>query len=271
VADSKANGLAVRILSALVLLPVAVGAIYFGGWAFTIMVLIAAVLMVHEWNVLCGGKGFGFSSIVGMASVVGAGLLIVELPMTYVAATVGAGAALAWLASSWSGLKGGWAAAGVVYVAAPCLSLLWLRADEDSGRWLVLLLFCVIWATDMGAYAAGRTIGGPRLAPRISPKKTWAGLLGGVFLAVLSGIALTAAGGFMPLWAAGLLGAVAAVLAQLGDLGESLVKRHFDAKDSGNLIPGHGGILDRVDGLVLTAPALAILIAVMGRNLGAAQ
>jgi phosphatidate cytidylyltransferase len=251
-----------------VLLPVALGAIYFGGWAYTAMVLIASVLMVHEWNVLTGSESVGLPTVIGAASVVGAGGLVGAFPFSYAVLVILGGAVIAWLAGTFRGRLGVWPALGVLYAGVPCITLLLIRGDGESGRWFALLLFCVVWATDVGAYAAGRIIGGPRLAPRISPKKTWAGLLGGMVCAGASGAALAALGGFMALWLAAGIGAVFALLAQIGDLAESMVKRHFDAKDSGNLIPGHGGILDRVDGLVLTAPALAALIALMGRNLG---
>jgi phosphatidate cytidylyltransferase len=147
------------------------------------------------------------------------------------------------------------------------MALDWLRADPVYGQLTIFWLFGVVWATDIGAYAAGRTIGGAKLAPRISPNKTWAGLAGGVLSAGLVGlgVAIWFVKDPHPLALAGLSAALA-VLAQLGDLGESSLKRHFGVKDSGRLIPGHGGVLDRCDGLLSTAPAVALLCWFAGGN-----
>src|SRR5215468_347717 len=118
-----------------------------------------------------------------------------------------------------------------------------LRVVPDDGRVAVFWLLGIVWATDIGAYAAGRALGGPRLAPRVSPNKTWAGLAGGVVGAALAGAAVAAAGS-APVGGLALAGGVLAVVAQAGDLGESLAKRRFGVKDTGTLIPGHGGLLD---------------------------
>ena len=179
-------------------------------------------------------------------------------------------AAAAIMAYEWnrlcSGLTGGrsggravWLASGVVYIGLPCLALLFLRATPEFGRETLFWLLAIVWAADTGAYAFGRLIGGPKLAPVISPNKTWAGLTGGIGLAALAGVGaalflekpdvLVLAG-----WSA-LIGAVS----QGGDLVESWVKRHFKVKDTGSIIPGHGGMLDRVDGLLAAALAVAII------------
>ena len=154
----------------------------------------------------------------------------------------------------------GWWLVGVGYVAAPMLALAWLR-DLDHGL-LVLWVFFIVWATDIGGYFFGKAIGGPKLAPKLSPKKTWAGLLGGMAFSIAVGLLLhfvfgLVGGLFVIVIASGLL----AAWAQAGDLLESGIKRHFGVKDSGGLIPGHGGLLDRVDGLVFVAPAVALLLA----------
>jgi phosphatidate cytidylyltransferase len=152
-----------------------------------------------------------------------------------------------------------WLAAGVIVVGLPCLAFAWMRMD--AGAHAVMWLLGAVWATDIGAYATGSTLGGPKLAPRISPNKTWAGLTGGIICAALWSILFTAWLHDAPaLPVAVLLGATAAVVAQVGDLGISIVKRRFGVKDTGKLIPGHGGVLDRIDGLLTTAPALALLL-----------
>lgn len=146
-----------------------------------------------------------------------------------------------------------WLFLGTLYALAPVASLIWLR-DVPHGRERVLLLVAAVVATDIGAYFAGRLIGGPKLAPQISPKKTWAGLTGGVMLAALTARLLFPLHPVHAVLAAGF-----AVIAQIGDLAESALKRRFNVKDSGRLIPGHGGVMDRLDGLILAAPVAAIL------------
>ena len=150
----------------------------------------------------------------------------------------------------------GWVIAGFVYALLPALALLWLRDRAPQGLELLYWVFIVTWSTDIGAYFAGRAIGGPKLAPSISPNKTWAGLVGGMISAGLAGLAWTQYV-MLPLaliWLAPLFAAAA----QGGDLFESWLKRRAGAKDSGTLLPGHGGILDRLDGLVVVATLTAL-------------
>lgn len=160
------------------------------------------------------------------------------------------------------------AAVGVVYMAATVISLLWLREAVAGGALLILFLFVCVWAADTGAYFTGRMIGGPRLAPNISPSKTWAGLAGGLAGAVLAGYGFALGiGAFAPLMALP-LALLLALASVAGDLFESAVKRHFAVKDSGRLIPGHGGVLDRIDGLLFAAPALALFQWAVGNSSG---
>lgn len=221
------SGLGLRVLSGLVLVPIALGLAYAGGTAFNLLVLLAAALMADEWRRLCS-----------------------------VDASASGAAHRRWL----------WLAAGAVYIAVPCIAIIWLRSDAAVGRQAILWLFAVVWATDIGAYFAGRGIGGPKLAPRISPAKTWAGLLGGMVCAALVGAAtalLLDLSRAVPLI---VISGLLAVVAQAGDLLESMVKRRFGVKDSGHLIPGHGGVLDRLDGLLTAAPAVAALTLVTGEG-----
>lgn len=221
------SGLGLRVLSGLVLVPIALGLAYAGGAAFNLLVLLAAALMADEWRRLCS-----------------------------VDASASGAAHRRWL----------WLAAGAVYIAVPCIAIIWLRSDAAVGRQAILWLFAVVWATDIGAYFAGRGIGGPKLAPRISPAKTWAGLLGGMVCAALVGAAtalLLDLSRAVPLI---VISGLLAVVAQAGDLLESMVKRRFGVKDSGHLIPGHGGVLDRLDGLLTAAPAVAALTLVTGEG-----
>ena len=148
-----------------------------------------------------------------------------------------------------------WPISGLLYIGVACAGLLILRADPEQGRGLVVAFFAVIWATDIGAYLVGRAVGGPKLAPTISPKKTWSGAIGGAVCAMVAGF-LTGNAMDLSHSSAVLLGiaGVISVVSQIGDLVESWWKRHFGVKDSGNLIPGHGGILDRIDGVLLASP-----------------
>lgn len=162
-----------------------------------------------------------------------------------------------WDAMTEHRMSSGWGWGGVFYVTATCLSFILLR---DESLTLMIYLLAVVWATDIGAYFSGKQIGGPKLAPRLSPNKTWAGLFGGMLSAVTVGGILSFFFAFpVHIVQAALLGASLAVVAQMGDLFESWLKREAGMKDSSGLIPGHGGILDRVDGLTFTAPLLVVV------------
>ena len=252
--------LQVRALSALVMAPPALLAVWWGGYAFGGLVAIAVAVMCWEWHVMVLGR-FGW---VGRVSA-----LLAALGCLAAVVRADGGAALVVLAAIGAAAFGAdlgrdnrrpklWAGLGALYVGLPGVALVWLRGQGDDGRLLLVWLLLVVWATDIGAYACGRLIGGPLLAPRISPKKTWAGLLGGMVSAALVGLVVSSqasVGAPMGL-AAG--GALLAVIAQAGDLVESWVKRRWGVKDASNVIPGHGGVLDRVDGLLAVAGAVAL-------------
>lgn len=247
-----------RLLSAAVLAPVALAAVWLGSPYFDILVAVAGGVMAWEWARICRGR-FGGSGALMAVVAAGAGLASAVYP--------GVGAAVVWvgclLIAALS--RSGWLAFGTLYVGLPVVAMVWLR--EAGGMGTMLWLFLVIWATDTGAYAAGRGIGGPLLAPRISPKKTWAGLLGGMASAAVVGAVAGLIAGLpaWPLLAA--FSAVLAVVAQIGDLFESSVKRRFNVKDSSAIIPGHGGVLDRVDGLIAAAPVVALAVLALGGGL----
>lgn len=257
------DGLGPRVISSLVLAPTALAISYVGGISFGLLTLAAAGVMAYEWNRLCNdaaprtGAVF-IAVIVGAVGAAALGAANIAL-LAVVPATVMA-FAVAWV----TGARRWWSAVGVVYIAIPCISMIWLRHAPAQGLETIFWLFAVVWATDTGAYFAGRGFGGPRLAPRISPKKTWAGLVGGIASAFVVG-AVTArlldGPGAVPLV---VLSCATAVAAQAGDLWESWVKRHFSVKDTGGLIPGHGGLLDRLDGLMTAAPAVAAVVLLDG-------
>ena len=261
--DKRRNGglLRTRVISALVLAPVALAAVHFGTPYFDFLVACVVIVMAWEWRRLCAGGRFDFSGY-GFAAIVGAATALSSFGYFLVASAVVCAGALAVYAAGairehrpalWTGV-------GVFAVGIAGVALIAVRAQPE-GSWLTFWLLATVWATDIAAYFTGRAIGGPKLAPSLSPGKTWAGLIGGVL----------AAGGWSVCWALwtdvsqpgtlAVLGMGTAVLAQLGDLGVSAVKRRFGAKDASNLIPGHGGLLDRADGFIGAAPFVALSIA----------
>lgn len=250
----KLNDLWLRLITGLVLAAAAAGAIWFGGPVYAAFVVAAAVLVLREWANLTGLKPrLYLLSLAVLACAVALAFVDVRIDGLFKAAgVIGAGAIVLIL-------FGGPAAAGVAYAGLPAVALLWLRA-LPWGFELVVWIMAVVIATDVFAYFTGRLIGGRKLAPKISPGKTWAGLIGGVVAALIIGW-LVARHFDLPVWL-GFAGGIMAVLAQAGDLFESWLKRRVGAKDSGTLLPGHGGVMDRVDGLLPVALATAVAVLV---------
>lgn len=252
--------------------PVALAAVWLGPPWLSALVLAAAAGMGWEWARLClRGAGFGLDGALVLATeVLSVGALSVGAAGSAEAAGAAAclvalgGSAAVFLAAVLTrSAEPPWIAGGTLWIALGALAFLWLAIAPQGGREAILWLLGIVWATDIGAYAAGRSIGGPKLAPRLSPNKTWAGLAGGVVSAALVGLLAARLTGGRPLIPA-LASAILAVIAQAGDLAESLAKRHFGVKDSSNLIPGHGGLLDRLDGLLTAAMAAALMALVAG-------
>jgi phosphatidate cytidylyltransferase len=192
------NNLVVRILSAVVLAPVAIYVAYLGGWVFAIFWGLAAAAVLWEWLKLVSGPG--------------------------------------------------WIVAGIFYAFALLAAPLVLRNDPDFGFLVMILLFAIVWTTDIFGYFAGRAFGGPKLMPAISPKKTWSGALAGTLGAMVVAVLVAAYFGSFNRTAIAALALLLSVVSQLGDLLESWIKRRFGAKDASQLIPGHGGVMDRLDG-----------------------
>lgn len=258
-AVSKRSNLRLRILTSLVLAPVVLAAIYVGGAIYACTIALVIGLGFAEWLsiTLPNERGLLRDLAIGMS-----------IALVLATAAVGMTTGLVLLAAMQGllllalGFRGGAAAAlGLVYLGAFALALLWIRSSGTlGGFWTVAWLVILVWATDIGGYIFGRWIGGPKLAPVVSPNKTWAGLIGGAGLALVTGLALLPLAGLaMPVWGVAALAVCLAVVAQGGDLFESAIKRRFGVKDSGTIIPGHGGVLDRVDGLIAAAPTLALL------------
>lgn len=226
--ETTTGNLESRIRSSLVLAPVTLFAVIMGGMWFNVLILVGAILMSFEWQSITRN-------------------LEGDRPH-----------------------KRRWRWRGVAYIAIVASSFLWLRnldlaIDGYAGVWIVLWMLTVVWATDIAAYFTGRNLGGPKLAPSISPNKTWSGLIGGVTAAALIGMVFGIITGMPSIGTLFWMSAATAIVSQGGDLLESYIKRLCGVKDSGDLIPGHGGILDRVDGFVTAAPFVMILFVLMGK------
>jgi phosphatidate cytidylyltransferase len=244
-----------RIVASLCLAPIVVVCILLGDAAFIVLVVAAVTLLAREWLRMCNDGRF-FDTIVAFLLPIWAAIAstLLGYPVAAVALLV-LGTLVVAIAT------GGrpWLSGGVLYLGLPGLALVWLRTGFPDGLEIVLWLFLVVWSSDIGAYVAGRLLGGPKLAPRISPNKTWSGAVGGLMFAGVCGglfawLARTSDPAVTVVASIGL-----SIVAQAGDLAESQMKRHFGVKDTGTLIPGHGGLLDRLDSLLLGAVATAAL------------
>jgi len=222
------SSLVKRILSAIVLAPIVIAAVWFGGIAFYALIAAVFIIGIHEWSRISMKDG----------------------------------------RVSWGTL-----ALGIPYIALACVAAIWLRNFHEAGFYLLVYVFVAIWSCDIGAYAFGRAIGGPKMAPHLSPNKTWAGMVGGalsaaILLAAYDVYLENLPGNQMievttwPLHA--VIGVMLACIGQVGDLLESGLKRRAGVKDSGNLIPGHGGLLDRIDALLLALPVFSAVLLMMG-------
>jgi phosphatidate cytidylyltransferase len=252
--ESTSRNLLMRIVAAVVLIPLAVAIAYAGGWLWAALVTLAASGLFVEWLVVVGLAGAMRVTVPGVGALAAAGLCLAfgRLDAASIVLAVGL-IAVASIAPE----RRGWAAAGFFYAAAAEMASILVRLDSVKGFAALMFVLLVVWVTDSGGYFAGRGIGGPKLWPRVSPKKTWAGAAGGfaASLAVAAGFAVFDLGKTLPLL---MLSAVLSVVSQLGDLFESAVKRRFGVKDSGHIIPGHGGLMDRLDGFVAAVVVAAL-------------
>jgi len=255
-----------RVVSAAVLGPPALAAVWYGGAWLAGLVLIAVALMGWEWARLVGRGGFGPAGIAVVATGLAAVAAAADGGLSVGGLVAAGGAVVVFGAALAGGAEPLWAAGGTLWLAVGTAAFMVLAALPEAGRDTALWLLAVVWANDTAAYVCGRTIGGPKLAPRFSPNKTWAGFAGGVASAGLAGwIAGWLAESGSPLLLIG-LSLLLGVAAQLGDLAESAAKRHFGVKDASALIPGHGGLLDRVDGLLAASILAGLLALATGRS-----
>ena len=258
---SAKSELVLRVVTAAILAPIVLLGAWAGGIWFALLVALIIGVGGHEWSRLCNIDRPGSIA-----------LLIFTGPVLAIALLTGEFAAglVVFVLMLISAVGGGdrstrlWSVAGVVYLGVPAIAILILRSDAQSGLEALFFLFGVVWLTDIGAYAFGRLIGGPRLAPSISPGKTWAGAIGGFVLAVAGAQTATILFDIQPPLGAVPLAILLSIATQCGDLLESWVKRSFAKKDSGTIVPGHGGILDRIDGLLVAAPVMAAIFIAQG-------
>lgn len=256
----KLADLGVRVMSAIVMAALALGAVWIGGWLFAAFWTIVGIAMLWEWQHLVGGESVSTRLYVGAGAVsLIAGLASLGHAEAAMVVLVIGALASAWLAD---GARALWSGAGVVYVGLMVIAVCVLRASLFYGLLATLWLFAVVWTTDVMAYFGGRLIGGPKLWPRVSPGKTWSGFLVGVTCGAAASSALALSlttPGEASVFPLIVLGLVTAAISQGGDLFESSLKRRFGAKDSGRVIPGHGGALDRLDAFVFASIFAAVI------------
>jgi len=254
---ARSSELALRVASAVVLVPLAIVTAYVGGWPFAVFWSAAALGVLWEWmSLVTEADRRALLVAAGACLVLTLALLIFGYLLAAVivlAMGVLAAAALAPAA------RRAWVAAGLPYAGAIAFAPIVLRSGGEEGFLAILFLFATVWATDICAYFTGRAIGGPKLMPSVSPKKTWSGALGGTVAAVVAALAVAKASGLGGWFALAPLAVLLSVTAQAGDLFESFLKRKFGAKDSSHLIPGHGGLMDRLDGFVAASVVAALI------------
>jgi phosphatidate cytidylyltransferase len=252
--EPGSRNLLMRVLAALVLAPLALAIAYAGGWLWAVLVTLASIGLYVEWLTITGLAREMRVTAPGVAALAIAGICLIAGRIDAAMVVLAVGLIAVTLLSP---DRRNWTAAGFLYAAAAEVASVLIRLDSASGFVALIFVLLVVWVTDIGGYFAGRGIGGPKLWPRVSPKKTWAGAAGGfaLSLAVAAGFAAFGLGKAGPLL---LLGAFLSIVSQLGDLFESAVKRRFGVKDSSQIIPGHGGLLDRLDGFVAAVVVAAV-------------
>jgi phosphatidate cytidylyltransferase len=256
--------LKLRIVSGAALALTAFAFAYAGTASFAVLVDTVAVFVAWEWGRIVRGVGADLAFYVHAAasllsiSLAAAGYAALGVAVLVIAAIIlvplvfGRGARLS--------------ALGVFYSGLPALALIWMRSSESYGLAAVLFIFAVVWSSDIAAYAAGRMIGGAKLWPSVSPNKTWAGLIGALCAGAIAGLLAALMLSDASIARLVVLGLVLSFIAQAGDLGESALKRVFGRKDASDLIPGHGGFMDRMDSIVAVATAAALFALAVGPN-----
>lgn len=249
-----------RVWTALALIPLAIVPVLFGGPLYALVIAGMSVFLIFEWTRLVRRAELqrGFYALAATALVAvglaAAGRYVSALVAVFVGGLLAT--TLEWPRRN----PDSWPAVGAGYLIGPAVAALYVREVPQEGLLLTLMLFAVVWGADSGAYAFGKTIGGPKLIPRVSPGKTWAGAIGGALTGGVVALLVALIGGLdgWPLW--GLAGVFLAVTSIVGDIAESQLKRSYGVKDSGSAFPGHGGVLDRLDGFLFAAVAMALIV-----------
>ncbi len=244
-----------RIISGVILALVVLLVTWLGGFAFRLLAVAIGAAVYVEWRTITALDAGTSAKIAEFGLVIVFATILAGLPPTVVFALILFMTAFAILLVLIGQAKK-WLPLGLAYAAVPAASFAFLRSDNAEGLFAILFLFAIVWSTDIFAYFVGRSLGGPKLAPQISPNKTWSGAIGGTAAAVAAGLGLAGLSGPAGNAILPFVIIFVSMLAQIGDLFESWIKRQFGVKDSGTLIPGHGGVMDRVDGLVVAATAL---------------
>jgi phosphatidate cytidylyltransferase len=253
------KNLLLRIASAAVLAPVAIGTAYLGDWAFTIFWTLAAIAVWWEWLGLVRPSASRVVLATGACALALQGIVLEVGKFSFAVMIIALGILAAIVTAA---RHGPMIAGGLLYSSALLISPVLLRADIAHGLTAIVFLFALVWGTDIGGYFFGRAIRGPKLAPAISPKKTWSGAIGGLLVGAAASIAVLQIFSIRVTVAVIFLMLALSIVSQAGDLFESALKRRFNAKDASGLIPGHGGVMDRLDGFIF-ASAVAALVGVL--------
>ncbi len=254
-----------RLFAGVALAVIAFALLALGQRPFALLVLAVALAMSWEWGRMVRNASLDLPFAV-QATAVTIAILLSVMGMPALGIAVIAIGTIVVFALGF-GTESGLSAQGVLYVGLPAVMLLWLRGDGVLGFWAVLLVVACVAATDTAAFFTGRQIGGPKLWPAVSPNKTWSGLIGGVSASALTAVAVAQGISGASAGRMALIGLVLGLVAQAGDLAESALKRLFSVKDTSSLIPGHGGVMDRMDGIV--AAAIAAGLIALGTNANA--
>jgi phosphatidate cytidylyltransferase len=265
---SNMRGLALewpaRAFFGVLLAAIAIAATFAGGYCFAAVLAVVALAAAREWHRLVSGQRYALETVFTGLSIAAALAAVVAVPhAAWPLGILAAGAIFSATASLRRNAPALWSGGGALYLGVPALCLIALQMDAPHGSWVVVGLFLTVWAADTGAFVCGRFLGGPKFAPALSPNKTWSGIAGGIILPAMS-LALYVAYLGGNAGRAGLLGVFLAAAGHAGDLFESWLKRRVGRKNSGSLIPGHGGVLDRIDSTLFVAPLAAALVFVFG-------
>lgn len=252
----SARNLWLRVASAAILAPLAIGAAWLGAWPFTVFWGLAAIAVWWEWIGLIEPSGRNVLLATGICALVLQGIMF-ESGNPSIALMIVALGVLAGIVTS--GKRAPAVAGGLLYASILLMATIIVRSDDAYGFAAIMVLFAIVWGTDIGGFFAGRAFGGPKLAPGISPKKTWSGAIGGTLVGISAAIAVAFMFSLPKPVMIGIVALILSIASQGGDLFESWLKRHFDVKDSSGLIPGHGGVMDRLDGFIFAVAAAALI------------